>query len=307
MKTPMMTNLDRRAFLKRTAQVAAAGSLGGLLAAQTSCSAAGSLPGGNMKLGLVTYQWGKDMDLKTLIDTCEKSGVLGVELRTEHAHGVEPSLSKAERLEVKKRFADSSAACLGPGTNQDYHHADPAELRENIEGTKAFLQLSHDVGGSGVKVKPNAFVEGVPNDKTIEQIGRSLNEVGKFAADLGQEIRLEVHGRETSELPVVKRIMEFAENRSVGVCWNCNDQDLNGAGLEANFDMVKGRFGQTAHVREFDVGDYPYAKLMELFVKMDYSGWVLLECRTDPADKLKAIIEQRELFERLIADGQKAV
>lgn len=260
-----------------------------------------------MKLGLVTYQWGKSMDLMTLIDTCEKSGVLGVELRTEHAHGVEPSLSKAERLEVKKRFADSSAVCVGSGTNHDFHHADPAELRANIEGVKAFVKLSHDVGGSGVKVKPNAFVDGVPHEKTIEQIGRSLNELGEFASDYGQEIRLEVHGRQTSELPVVKRIMEFAESRSVGVCWNCNDQDLNGAGLEANFDMVKERFGRIAHVREFNVGDYPYPKLMELFVKMDYSGWILLECRTNPEDKLKAMIEQRELFEALVSRGQKVV
>ncbi len=50
-----------------------------------------------MKFGLVTYLWGKDMDLATLIDACEKSQLGGVELRTEHAHGVEPSLSKTEQ------------------------------------------------------------------------------------------------------------------------------------------------------------------------------------------------------------------
>lgn len=82
-----------------------------------------------MKLGLVTYLWGKDMDLPTLISTCEKSGILGVELRVDHAHGVGLSMSQAERLEVKKRFADSPVICLGPGTNQDYHHADPAKLK----------------------------------------------------------------------------------------------------------------------------------------------------------------------------------
>ena len=53
-----------------------------------------------MCLGLVTYQWGKDMTLPVLIETCEKSGVLGVEVRTEHAHGVEPTLGKAERADV---------------------------------------------------------------------------------------------------------------------------------------------------------------------------------------------------------------
>ena len=31
-----------------------------------------------MRFGLVTYLWGKDMDLPTLLDVCEKSGVLGL-------------------------------------------------------------------------------------------------------------------------------------------------------------------------------------------------------------------------------------
>ena len=42
-----------------------------------------------MKFGLVTYQWGKDWDLPTLITNCERTGYHGIELRTQHAHGVE--------------------------------------------------------------------------------------------------------------------------------------------------------------------------------------------------------------------------
>ena len=70
---------------------------------------------GGMSFGLVTYQWGKDLDLPTLIDTCEKSGLTGVELRTEHRHAVEPALSKAERDAVRKRFEASSIELIGYG------------------------------------------------------------------------------------------------------------------------------------------------------------------------------------------------
>jgi sugar phosphate isomerase/epimerase len=162
------------------------------------------------------------------------------------------------------------------------------------------LQLSHDVGGSGVKVKPNAFHEGVPQEKTLEQIGRSLNELGKFASGLGQKVRLEVHGTGTQELPNIKKIMDVADNRNVVVCWNCNPEDLNGQGLEYNFNLVKDRLGDTVHVREMNMGDYPYQELMNLFVKMDYKGWILLECRTDPQDKVAAMIEQREVWKKMI-------
>ena len=29
-------------------------------------------------------------------------------------------------------------------------------------------------------------------------------------------------------------------------------------------------------------------------------GWILLEARTNPADKVKALIEQRETFEKMV-------
>ena len=78
------------------------------------------------------------------------------------------------------------------------------------------------------------------------------------------------------------------------------DEDLKGEGLEANFKMVANRFGDTVHVRELSIGDYPYAKLIQLFKSIQYEGWILLEARTDPQDKVAAMIEQRLVFERML-------
>ena len=291
----------RRDFLKESmyagAALAAAGPLGKVLGMKSAVA------GSRMKFGLVTYQWGRDWDLPTLIANCEKTKVLGVELRTQHAHKVESNLSAAERREVKKRFADSKVTLLGPGTNFAFHHTDPAKLRGDIEEAKAYIKLSHDVGGSGIKVKPNDMPKSVPQEKTIEQIGKSLNELGRFGADLGQEIRLEVHGG-CSPLPIIKAIMDVADHPNVGVCWNCNSQDLDGEGLEHNFNLVKGRFGRTVHVRELNVGSYPDQELIGLFVKMDYDGWILLEARTNPKDRVKALAEQREVFKEMLSKAQ---
>ena len=253
-----------------------------------------------MKFGLVTYLWGQDWDVPTLIANCEKTGVLGVELRTEHAHGINPGIAKDVIDDCRKRFEDSPVELVGLGSNQDYHSPSERALKQSIEQTKEFLKLSEAVGGSGVKVKPNNFVENVPHEETIEQIGKSLNEVGKFGADIGQEVRLEVHGQ-CQELPTIKAIMDVADHPNVTVCWNSNDADLDGEGLEYNFNLVKDRFGATAHVRELNIGDYPYADLMKLFVAMDYDGWILLEARTKPEDRIAALIEQREVFEQMVS------
>ena len=284
----------RRIFLKNL------GLLTGAMVLPTGQIVFGKSKNQGMKLGFVTYLWGKDWDQDTLIRNLTASGIHGVELRVEHAHKVSPALTKEERSVVKKKFKDSPVQIIGMGTNQQYDYVEPEKLRESIEQTKAFFQLSRDIGGLGVKVKPNQFRPGIPHEKTIEQIGKSLNELAKYGADMGQILRLEVHGNETQELTNIKAIMDVANHPNATVCWNCNAQDLNGGGLEANFNMVKARFGDICHVRELNDTTYPYQDLMNLFKKINYKGWILLECRTDPADKVKALIEQREIFEKMI-------
>jgi len=259
-----------------------------------------SVPKG-MKMGLVTYQWGRDWDLPTLISNCEKAGLLGIELRVQHAHKVETNLTAAQRADVKKRFADSAVTCVGYGANYEYHSPDPAKLRENIEGTKEYIKLCKDIGATGIKVKPNGLPTEVPREKTIAQIAASLNECGKFAQDYGQLVRVECHGNISQEIPNMKAIFDQVTEKNVKMCWNCNDQDLLPPGLEANFNSVKKYFGDTVHVRELNVGDYPYQQLFDLFSGMKYSGWILLEARTEPADRVAAMKEQLALFNEMTA------
>jgi len=255
----------------------------------------------DFKLGFVTYLWGKDWDVPTLVKNLTETHIHGVELRVEHAHKVMPDLSAAQRSEVKKQFAGSPVKIVGLGTNQQYDYPDQDKLKASIERTKEFIRLGADIGGSGVKVKPNALHEGVPVEKTLEQIGRSLNELARYAAEFGQQLRLEVHGKETQELPNIKKIMEYADHKNAKICWNCNKEDLNGEGFQSNFDMVKKYFGDTIHTRELDRTDYPYKELIENLVKMNYKGWVLLECHTNPDDKIASLKQQRIVFDKMIA------
>ncbi|MFN0195909.1 MAG: sugar phosphate isomerase/epimerase family protein, partial [Planctomycetaceae bacterium] len=260
-------------------------------------------PGSKMHFGLVTYLWGQDWDLPTLIANCEATGVLGVELRTTHAHGVEPTLNAAQRKEVQKRFADSKVINVGLGSNERFDNPDPAVVEKAIATTKEFLILSHEIGSSGVKVKPDRFHVNVPREKTIALIGESLNQLGEFAADLGQQVRLEVHGQ-AGEPRTIDQIMQVADHPSVVLCWNSNPEDLQGDGLTANFNLLKDRFGATCHVHALDDVKYPYADLMKLLVEMDYDGWVLLEASDPPQDRIAALKHQAELFDNLRAMAQ---
>lgn len=263
-----------------------------------SCSSSSE---SRMKFGLVTYQWGKDWDLPTLIRNCEETGYDAVELRTEHAHGVETTLNAAQRSEVKQRFSDSPVTCVGYGSNFQFHDPDQKELQWNIEQTKEYIQLCKDIGATGLKVKPNTLPAEVPKEKTIAQIAASLNEVGKFAKDYGQLIRVEAHGRYTAELPNMKAIFDQVTEDNVKICWNSNPVDLNPPGLEENFNMVKKWIGDTVHVHTLNTGEYPYEELFSLLSGINYDGWILLEEGVEPEDKVAAMKEQKSVFNEMIS------
>jgi sugar phosphate isomerase/epimerase len=292
-----MPDLSRRQFLRSALASGAALLAAGAIERRRAWAV--DAPHTKIQLGLVTYMWGADLDLATLLDTCEKGRLAGVELRTGHKHGVELSLNQLQRSEVRKRFAAHPVKMVGIGSTEEFHSPDPKKLAKAIENTKAYVKLSHDVGGSGVKVRPNDLPKDVPTEKTIEQIGKSLNVVAAFGADYDQQIRLEVHGG-CARLPIIKQIMDVATHPSVGVCWNSNDSDLEHPGLEYNFDLVKNRLGATAHVKALE--GYPFAELMKLFVRAGYRGWWLIEAGgKPPADREQAFARLREQFDKLFS------
>ena len=255
-----------------------------------------------LKLGLVTYNWGKAWDVPTIIANCSQTGFAGVELRSTHKHGVEISIDAKRRDEVRQQFADSDVKLVGLGSACEYHAVDPAVLQKNIEETKDFVKLCKDVGGSGVKVRPNGLPKDRPVEKTLQQIGKSLNEVGAFAADFGIQIRVEVHGRGTSEIPHMKTIMDIADHPNVVVCWNCNPGDLNGKGLVHNYNLLKSRMG-TIHIHDLRNEQYPWKQLFPLLKATDadsFTGWTLLEDGKVPTDIVAAMHENTRVWKSLV-------
>src|SRR5688572_25158495 len=258
---------NRRDFLRNASLSLASLSLASTtLAAEPKEKAkAAALPSfakkSKMKLGTVTYSLAMDWDIPTLIKNCTEAKFEGVELRTTHKHGVEVALSKDERAEVKKRFADSPVELASLGSAFDYHTADQAKLKKDIEATKEYIVLSKDVGSKGVKVRPNGFPKEVTQEKTLEQIGRSLRELGEFAQIHGQRVYVEIHGSGTSLVPHNKTMMDIANHPNVGVCWNSNQTDLAGEGFDHNFNLVKKKIF-TVHMRDLYLEEYPFRKLM---------------------------------------------
>jgi len=210
-----------------------------------------------------------------VIRTLETAGFDAVELRTGHKHGVEPSLSAAEREKVKSRFEHSKVRLLSYGTTCEFQSADPAERRRQIDLAKEFVQLAHDTGAWGVKVRPNGLARGVPKETTIQNIGEGLKEVGEFGFVHGVEIWLEVHGAETQLPANAAAIMRATNHKNVGLCWNSNPTDVVDGSVRQSFELLR-PWLMSCHITELTSG-YPYKELFALMKRTKYDRWTLCE------------------------------
>lgn len=275
--------MHRRHFLQASSLAAAA--LAAPARANQKLAAKAKNP--KFRLGLVTYNLAASWDLPTLLRVCKNAGISPVELRTTHKHGVEPSLSKEQRSDVRKRFADAGIDIWGCGTTCEFHSPNAAEVKKQIETCKRFVALVADLGGRGVKVRPNALPKDVPVEKTLEQIGKSLIPCGKAAEDAGVEIWVEVHGRGTAHPPHMKTIMEHCGHRSVGLTWNSNGSDIKGGSIAEYFNLLW-PWIRSCHINELykdAAGVYPYRELFRLFRQRGYDRATLCEVGRTVADE----------------------
>ncbi|HEV3028334.1 MAG TPA: sugar phosphate isomerase/epimerase, partial [Planctomycetota bacterium] len=130
----MMPDLTRRSF------IAAAGALA---AGTHGARAKEDAPEGpKFQLGTITYNIGATWDVPTLLLACKAAGYGHVELRTTHAHKVEPDLGAEQRREVRKQFEDAGVRAWSLGTVCEFQAADPAVVKKNIDDCRAFCALA---------------------------------------------------------------------------------------------------------------------------------------------------------------------
>lgn len=227
-----------------------------------------------MRLGLVTYNVARDWDVATIIERLEAARFEAVELRTTHRHGVEPGLPAGRVEQVRRQFEASRVRLLSLGTACEYQSADPGERRANVLETARFVELAHDLGCWGVKVRPNGLPAGVPRAVTVRRIAEALRACGEHAAGYGVEIWVEVHGQGTRQPEVMREILQACGHPSVGICWNSNATDIRGGSVREAFGMLAS-FVRNVHIR--DLPDYPHRELFGLLREAGYEGYTLAE------------------------------
>jgi len=254
--------------------------------------------GPDFHLGSITYNVLKDQDLEGVIRILEATGFEGVELRTGHKHGVEPSIPAVQRRAVRQRFQKSKVRLVAYGTTCEFHSPDEVVRNQQLNIGKQFVVLARDTGAMGVKVRPNDLPAGVPQETTIANIGSSLHELGEYGKERGVEIWLEVHGSKTSVPSIAAAIMQATKHSNVGLCWNSNNNDIVNGSIEPSFRLLE-RWIRHAHIHEL-TDNYPYRELFALLRKAGYNRYTMCEVGAGSADPESYLREYRKRWLELV-------
>ena len=261
--------MNRRGFVVSTVAAAAGAPL-----AQRAVAGPNGARG--FHFGCITYNTLKDFDVETIIRVLEGAGFEGVELRTGHKHGVEPTISQEERLRVRRLFERSKIRLVSYGTTCRFQSPDAAERKQQVDIAKQFVDLAHDTGAIGIKIQPMGFPDGVSKETTIQNFGGSLHELGDYGATKGVEIWMEIHGRGTSDPPVAAAILRSAGHKNVGACWNSNDTDVTNGSVKASFELLP-PWIKSVHINELADDRYPWRELFTLLREARYDRYTFAE------------------------------
>lgn len=302
----MSQDLTRRRFvsgsLAAAGLAAASGAADVAGAADVKPTTGATVAGGNVtrkfELGTVTYLLGKSMSIEELIATCEKTQFMAVELRTTHAHGVEPDMTREQRKAVRERFAKSKVRLFSLGSACEFHSEKAEVVKQNIELAKRFVELAIDVGAVGVKVRPNGLPKGVAVEDTLKQIGLAIAEVARHGEKEKIELQIEVHGAGTSHPPHVKSIIDHAAHPLVCVTWNSNDTDVKDGSIAEYFKLLAPHI-RNVHMRDLYV-NYPFAELFALLKSIGYDRYTMAEI-PETKDPERVMRYYRKTWEMLSA------
>ncbi len=291
----------RRRFLQTTAISAAAF----MLPATTLANQPVTIPSGKqpvrkpfaMKLGFMSSM-AQDKTLPELIALAEKYHFQAVEFRPEwdHAHGVELSMSTAQRKEARKMFADSgiSISAISPGVRFLRDDRD-----EQLEKMYRYIDLAADLGAPCIRF----FADKLPEDPAERRESHKIqseyqSRAAEKAWEAGVLLALETHGNsigfDTGEMMYLAGFPP-----AFRVNWHLSHCLRNGEDTDTAYRHIKGR---VAHVH-FSIPDDPIKmeaieRQFELLLYDGFDGAFSVEI-IKKGDNTNHLIEHAQMWEQL--------
>lgn len=239
----MNNQSNRREFLQKSIISAAALTLPAATFARISgagnAGAKQNREAFKMKLGFMSSM-AQDKTVPELIDMAKKFGYQSVEFRPEwkHAHGIELSMTKSQRKEVRNRFADSGIeiSAISPGVKFLRDDRD-----KQLEKMFQYIDLAADIGAPNIRF----FADKLPEDPAERSESRKVQagyqaRAAEKAWEAGVMLALETHGNsigvDTGEMMYLA-----GHPPAFRVNWHLSHSLKNGEDTDTAYRHIKGR------------------------------------------------------------------
>ena len=236
-----------------------------------------------MKYAFMSFSTPK-LTLDDMLSTARQYGYDGIEPRlfASHAHGIEVTMTAAERKVAKAKAADSGIALACVATSCRY--ADPASSAENIEITRQCIDLAGDLGAPTIRVFGGQLGEGLSREDATDLVAESLASVAELAAQRGVLVCVETHDAWTNP-PHLAAVLEQVNHPNIVINWDImHPVRVSGVSMEQAFDVVKpwirhvhfhdGTMKDPCRLRPIGQGDIDHKRAVELLQGDGYQDYL---------------------------------
>ena len=274
---------NRRGFLRCTSAVGL-----GVLAAGVGLGVEPVRRAGksHLKLSLAAYSFNKHMSLKgkakptmSMDDFVDFAAGLGLD-------AVEPTsyyfaeTTRASLTRFRARCTRLGLDVSGTAVGNDFCKSDPAELRQQIDSVKQWIEYASWIGAKTIRIFAGSVAKGDAEEKALARCIPAIEEACEFAGKYGIFLAIENHGGITSTpeqvLAIVKAVKSpwFGVNLDTG---NFHTEDPYADLAKIAPYAVTVQLKTEVHAKGKAKEEADLKRLLDILRDVNYRGYVALE------------------------------
>lgn len=233
-----------------------------------------------------------DWPFERIVNFAAENGYSGLEMR-----GIlrELDLTKCPEFSTPQNSAatlkmmqDKGLSFVNLGSSCALHYPDGAERQKNLDEGKRFIDLAHQLKCPYIRVFPNNLPKDQDRGQTVSLISNGLRELGDYSKGSNVKVLMETHG-EVVEAGLLRKIMEAANHRQVGLVWDPYNMWSVTKESPAQVYPILKEYIHHAHIKDarkingkeqyvlLGTGDSPIFEAVDLLSKNNYKGFYSFE------------------------------
>ena len=251
-----------------------------------------------MKIGCSTWSFRKryeeGADNATVFKAMADAGMDGVEILEWQI--VPQSRGSAEGTVRLAKECGLEVPCISP--ENDFCIADPQLRRVQIDRVRRWIEIASGLEIPVLRIFTGYEIEGHALEEQRAWVREALFEVSPYAAEYGVVLALENHSTIANSPQEVKDLIDAIGSPGFRCCLDANNFSDLDDGLELMYTGSELLLPLTAHSHvkflkmDADGKDnkIDYTRLLPLYRKAGYDGWLSLELSTDEEPEMRSAL-----------------